>query len=45
MVSRIRCIEVAVTLSLLYFLARLAGAVAPQPAPIRLHPDNPDGRR
>ena len=23
------------------FLARLAEAVAPQPAPIRLHPDNP----
>ena len=41
MVLRIRCIGIAATLSLLCFFARLAEAIAPQPAPIRLHADNP----
>ena len=39
--AKSNCDRVAAALSLLYFLARLAEAVEPQPVPIRLHPDNP----
>ena len=39
--AKSNCDGVAAALSLLCFFARLAEAVAPQPVPIRLHPDNP----